>query len=165
MNSASLEESVICFDLDGKPVSLPRSLIAFRPVVHGLFLFNEAALLEKYPQTGRWQPLAAELAAGQSLEIALNLYLREQLASPPQIGPMLFAETHYLTENRESGWQLSRHYFLLLPGDDKLTDAADFVQANSTVSWQPLSKLTRADMQCGYDALQAARNLIHRTGK
>ena len=165
MNSAPLEESVVCFDLDGEPISLPRSLITFRPIVHGLFLLNDAALLEKYPHTDRWQPITTELAAGQSLELALNLHIREQLAAPLQIGPMLFAETHFMTDNRENGWQLSRHYFLLLPDQDELADSADFIQANSTVAWQPLNELTRAEMQCGYDAMQVARNLLQRTGK
>ena len=159
MSPPSQNESVICFDLNGEPVLLPRRALSFKPVVHGILLQNHAVLLERHRETGRYQPITAELDTGQGLELALQRRLRELLITPARIGPMLFAETQYITENKAHGWQLTRHYFLLNLTIAEHETPADLLQPDASLSWLNFNDLARADLQCGYDAIQLACTL------
>ena len=160
MNPASPLEQITCFDLDGNPVRLSRQQVAYRPVAHGLLIWRDSVLLQKHQASGRWQPPAAELDAGQSLELALQQLSRILLPRPVSLGPLLFADTHYLTEDGLSGWQIARHYYLLQPHDPD-SDLADLAPQ---LCWQPLAQLKRAQLQCGYDAIQLAHHLQGRNG-
>ncbi|MCB8962011.1 MAG: hypothetical protein H6651_16970 [Ardenticatenales bacterium] len=159
MNPASPPERITCFNLDGDPVLLLREHIRYRPVAYGLLIHNDAVLLQKHQPSGRWQPLAAELEPGQSLELALQHHVRALLPRPLHIGPLLFADTHYLAETEYTGFQLARHYYLLLPEPDGELD-----EIPPQVCWQPLSQLSRAQLQCGYDAIILAHQLQERNG-
>lgn len=164
MNAALPDDFLICFDLDGEPVPLPRQMVGYLPVVHGILLSAADVLLQKHALTNRWQPLTTDLEPGQGLEIALHYRLRILLEIPIRIGPLLFAETHFVTENREKGWQLTRHYFLLIPAQKDWSRASHDPTADITLAWHNLATLTRADMQFGYDAIQLAQQLTDHPG-
>ena len=160
MNPASPPERITCFSLDGDPVLLLREHISYRPIAYGLLIHAEAVLLQRHQPSGRWQPLAAELEPGQSLELALQHHLHALLPRPLHIGPLLFADTHYLAETDYAGYQLARHYYLLLlPEPEGELDALP-----PQFFWQPLAQLSRVQLQCGYDAIILAHQLQGRNG-
>lgn len=147
---------VTCYDIEGKPVTVPAESVEFRPAVYGILIEHDQVLLLRHPQTGLWQPPGCILSPQQTPAQALRHHFRRKTGMLPDLGPLLYIEDQNRVDEQGQAWCLSVLYYALerpATGPSALVSPAD-PPRSELIS---LSELLRSQMQFGYDAILAGQ--------
>lgn len=88
-----MEEEIICTDLNGNTVSMPKSKLAFRPAVYGVIIEDGKVLLSK--QWDGYDFPGGGIEIGESIIDALKREIREETGLEVEVGKILACESSF----------------------------------------------------------------------
>lgn len=142
------------YDPWGKLQQAPLTDVIFRPAAYGILIENNQVLLQRQPETGGWTLPGGIVPAAETPAQALRQAVRLAAGLVPEIGPLLFVETLYRSEN-DAAWQLATLYFAL----HRPHAAYAMIEFDTPAQpeWVSLNTLQREQLQFGYDAICAGQ--------
>ena len=145
----------VCVDLHGRPTAVPTAELQFSLAVYGLLIENNRVLLQVEPATGLYYPLGGRFAAEMPPVQALRQLVYAATGISPVVGKLLLMREELVLDGAQRPWRLCASYYALqrpLTGRSHLIDFSTAAKPE----WFPLAKLTRQQMQFGYEAVQIA---------
>jgi hypothetical protein len=152
--------TLICHDVTGKPIPIASEALQFRPAAYGIFIENELILLQKQAESGLWHPPGRPLRPQDTPAEAIRYHFRQLIGVIPIIGPFLFTAEIFIIDPAQNAWREAQTYYLVeRPPVTETTLPA--VGTAAPPEWVPLSEINRAQMQFGFDAIQAGRLFLN----
>ena len=146
---------ISCITVQGDLAEVPESEISFRPAVYGILIENRRVMLQQHPETGLWHPPGGILLDGQTPERGVRAYFRTATGYLPDLTGLVYLEEQYRLDEKDRAWHLSVFYYGLERAIGSTVGLAG-VSESMRPEWVPLQALIRAQMQFGFDAVQAA---------
>jgi len=88
-----MEREIVCTDLNGNTVSVPKSKLAFRPAVYGVIIEDGKVLLSK--QWDGYDFPGGGIEIGESIVDALKREVREETGLEVEVGKILACESSF----------------------------------------------------------------------
>jgi ADP-ribose pyrophosphatase YjhB (NUDIX family) len=147
---------VVCFDEQGRAVTVAQAEVTFSPAVYGVLVENNQALLHRHPATTFWQLPGGLVDTFEKPVQAMRRHFRAATSVTPQAGLLLLVEEQYRVDSEGRAWQLSVFYYGLtrpLAGSHSLIDFESALQPE----WISLATLAPEQLQFGYEAIRLAQ--------
>lgn len=151
-------ELVLCGDMYGQLVGVPRSEVAFRPAAYGLLIENGRVLLQKHPTTDLLHPPGGMVLAEETISETLRQHFRAATGITPQLGALLMVEQAWRVDRSQQGWSLGVMYYELERPSSGRASVVNF-ENPARPNWYAIADVAREQMQFGFEAFELAARL------
>ncbi len=144
------------FDAAGHAQAVSSEKLTFRPAVYAILIEHDQVMLLRDRATQLLSPPGRIVAEHEAPTQAIRHYCRDVAGITPILGPLLFMENQYRSENGRF-WQLSVLYYALERPATASINFAENPDSPLQPEWLPLDDLARTQFQFGYEAVQAGK--------